>query len=148
MAEAMFAHRLGSLRPIDEAGKELLTGLGHDALVRVKIARPRNVRFHRLFWALMTKVHENLSEEKLGRYPTPELLVAWFKVATGHCDSFVLEGRGMVYIPKSISFAKMDEIEFGRFFNRCCDLIAKNFITGISSAQWRQEIEQMIGIAA
>lgn len=146
MPEAMFIHRLGTLRPTDEDGRELLHGLSQDDLVRVKITKPRNMKFHRLFWKLMTTVHENLPDEKRKRYPTPELLVSWFKIATGHVDTFHIEGKGTVHIPRSISFAKMDEIEFGAFFARCCDLIASHFISGVSASQWRSEIEQMIGV--
>lgn len=148
MSEAMFAHRLGTLRPVDDAGLELLHGLATDEMVRVKVTRPRNVRFHRLFWALMTMVHENLPDQKRERYPTTEILVSWFKIATGHCDTFEIEGRGTVYIPKSISFAKMDNSEFSAFFDRCCDLIAKHFIPTTSTEQWRKEVSTMIGMAA
>lgn len=148
MAEALFVHQLGTLRAADDAGKELLAGLKNGEAVRVSITRPRNVRFHRLFWALMQKVHDNLPEDKAERYPTTELLVAWFKIKTGHCDTFMIEGRGTVYLPKSISFAKMDNTEFSAFFDRCCQLVALHFIPDVSPADWRREVEQMIGIAA
>lgn len=148
MGEALFTHRLGTLRPVDDAGRELLHGLTTDEMIRVKITRPRNLKFHRLFWGLMSMVHENLPDEKRERYPTTELLVAWIKVATGHCDAFEVEGRGTVYIPKSISFAKMDAAEFSAFFNRCCDLVAKHFIPNITADQWRKEVASMIGMAA
>lgn len=144
--EALFIHSLGALRPADDAGRELLAKLGNGEVVKAAIKRPRNGKFHRLFWALMVKVHENLSDEQRARYPTPEILVAWFKIATGHCDAFAVEGRGMVYIPKSISFAKMDDLEFGKLFDRCADLIAKNFIHGVSAAEWKREVAEMIGL--
>jgi hypothetical protein len=50
-----------------------------------------------------------------------------------------------VYIPKSISFAKMSQEEFSAFYNRCCDLIAKHFLPGVTSAELHAEVALMIG---
>lgn len=148
MSEGLFVYHLRTLHPADPAAEEICSRLKQGDALRVKTAKPRNPRFHALFWALMTKLHENLPDDKRERYPTVELLASWFKVATGHCDSFILEGKGTVYVPKSISFAKCDDVEFSQFFDRCADLISKNFIPGITASQWRTEIASMIGIAA
>lgn len=148
MSEGMFTYRLGALRPADPAAEEICARLRQGDVLRVKTAKPRNPRFHALFWALMSKLHENLPDDKRERYPNVELLASWFKVATGHADSFFVEGKGMVYVPKSISFAKCDDVEFSQFFDRCADLIAQHFIPGITAAEWRTEIASMIGIAA
>lgn len=151
MAEAFFIHQLGTLRPMDDYAKGAMHGLENGEAVRVKIIRPRNVKHHRLFWALMAKVHENLPDDKRERYPTTEILTAWFKVKTGHCDTFHIEDGAVeriVHIPKSISFAKMDQVEFNRFFDVCCQLIALHFIPDVAPQTWRAEVERMIGIAA
>lgn len=148
MSEGLFIYQLRTLRPVDPAAEEICGRLRQGDILRVKTAKPRNPRFHALFWALMTKLHENLPDDKRARYPTVELLASWFKVATGHADSFILEGKGTVYVPRSISFAKCDDVEFGQFFERCADLIAQHFIPGVTASQWRTEVASMIGIAA
>jgi hypothetical protein len=149
MAEGFFIKRLGTLRPADADAEEILRGVPDGTTVRADVKwRGRSLQHHRLFWALMTKVHENLPDEKRERYPSVGLLVAWFKIATGHCDTFIVEGKGTAYIPKSIRFSKMDADQFNEFWNRCCDLIAKHFVPGVTSKEWQREVAEMIGIGA
>lgn len=144
MADGLFAHTLGALRPADDASAEIIKGLGQGELVKVDVTRPRNLGHHRLFWALMSLLHQNLPDDKRAEYPTIKRLVTFFKIATGHVETFLIDGREIT-VPLSISFAAMDEIAFSQFFNQCCDLIAKDFIHGVKAEDWRKEIASMIG---
>jgi hypothetical protein len=138
------AKHFQSLRPVDDIGTAALGKLGHGELVTVEIVKSRNIRHHRMFWALMTIVHENIDGD---RYPTVEDLVAAVKISAGHRTQIELPGGQIGFIPRSIAFHKMDQTEFSAFYDRVCDLIAKHFLPGVNVADLRSEVEHMIGLA-
>lgn len=134
---------LGSLRPSDAAGEDALRKLGNGQLVEVEIKRPRNIKFHRMYWALVTLVWDNID---LYRYPTAEDLHAAIKIAAGLRTRIELPDGTIGFIPGSIAFHKMDETEFSAFFDRVCELIAKHFLPGVTNEELRQEVAGMLGI--
>ncbi len=136
------AKHLGSLRPVDAAGEEILHRLGNGQLVEIEIRRPRNIRFHRLYFALVTLVWEQLDET---RYPTPEDLHEAIKIAAGLRRRIVLPDGTIGFIPGSIAFHKMDDTEFSAFFDRVCNLVAKHFLPGVTDTELKAEVEIMIG---
>lgn len=133
---------LGSLRPVDEMGQDILRKVGNGKLVVVEIKRSRNIFHHRLFWALMSKVWENLDHE---RYPSIEDFVGAVKICLGIRTRIELHDGTVGFIPGSISFSKMDQSAFDEFYNRVCDLLSEHFLPGVTSEELKQEIEQMIG---
>lgn len=144
MAKFIAIHNLGSLRPTDEAGEAVLRKLKQGQIVKIEITQSRNIKFHRLFWALISLVWENMEGD---RYPTVEDLAAAIKICAGLRTRIELPNGEVGFIPGSIAFHKMDETEFSKFYDRVCDLIAKHFLPGVTSAQLRAEVETMIGIA-
>ena len=143
MTRIMVVKHLGSLRPVDEHAEGVLRSLGQGEIVTVELRKVRNVQHHRLFWALMSLVWEQLDHEE---YPDVEDLVVRVKIATGHRQRIELEGGMVAFVPKSISFAKMDQAEFNLFFDRCCDWVAANVLPGVTREDLRQELEAMTGI--
>lgn len=138
------AHKvLAGLRAVDEAGEEALRSLPTGELVMVEVKRPRNLSHHRLYWALVSLVHENLNETA---YPTAEDFSAALKVCAGIRTQITMPNGTVAYIPGSISFAKMDQAEFAKFFDRVCDLITQHFLPGVTSAELRSQVEQMTGM--
>jgi hypothetical protein len=145
MARFLAIKHLNSLRPADELGEAALRKIGHGEVLSVEIKRPRNGKHHRLFWALMGLVHDNIDQE---RYPTVEDLVAAVKISAGLRTRIELPNGEVGFIPGSIAFHKMDQDEFSKFYDRVCDLIAKHFLPGVNTNDLRREVEIMIGIAA
>lgn len=144
MARFLAQKHLGSLRPADEAGEAALRAIGQGELVFVEIKKSRNIKHHRMFWALMSLVHQNMDAE---RYPTVEDLVAAVKIAAGHRTRIELPNGIVGFIPKSIAFHKMDQTAFSEFYDSVCDLIAKHFMPGVTSAELKNEVALMIGVA-
>lgn len=138
--------RLGALRPVDDAGQEALRRYGQGALVMVEAKKPRHGARHRLYWALMSAVHQNLPEQIAGRYPTVETLVSAFKMLAGVREQRELPDGTVYFIPGSISFAKMDEAEFARFLDQSIGIITSYFLPGVQDADLRREIEEMCGL--
>lgn len=144
MARFLASKHLGSLRPCDEAGEVALRGMGQGETVMIEMRRPRNIKHHRMFWALMTIVWDNMDHE---RYPSVEDLVAAIKISAGLRTRIELPNGEVGFIPGSIAFHKMDQVEFGKFYDRVCDLIAKYFLPGVSTDDLRAEVETMIGVS-
>lgn len=137
--------QLGALRPVDDAGREAFQKLGSGELVMVEMKRPRNIRHHRLYWALIGLVWQNIDQE---RYPTADDLHAAIKIAAGLRTRIVLPDGTVGFIPGSIAFHKMEQAAFNAFFDRVCDLVAAHFLPGVTSEELRAEVQQMIGAAA
>ncbi len=51
----------------------------------------------------------------------------------------------VAYLPKSISFAKMDQTEFDQFFDRTVELVCKHFLPGVRDEDLRREVLEMVG---
>lgn len=145
MVKIACTKHLGALRPADQLADEAFAKIPSGQIVFVEVKRPRNVQHHRLFFALMNKVHENLDGN---RYPTVDDLTAAIKIAAGHRTRIELPNGDVGFIPKSISFHKMGQDEFSAFYDKVCDLIAAHFLPGVEIEALRAEVEQMIGVAA
>ena len=138
--------KLSALYAYDEAGEATLRRLAPGEIVEMDLTRPRNAKFHRLFWALMTLVWNNIEN---AAYPTVEDLVTEVKIITGHYtrrDMMVEGKRYPILTPNSISFAAMDQVQFEAFFQRVCDWIATDVLPGITQEDLRQELENMAGM--
>lgn len=130
----------GALRPENAAAVAAVEKIANGATVKVSISQPRNMKHHRLFWALMRLVWENQEH-----YENVDHMVVALKVALGHCDTVITKDGGTAYIPKSISFAKMDQTAFNEFWDRCLHLICKYFLPGADREELTREVYRMIG---
>ena len=128
------------LRPCDEIGETALKRVGQGNIVTCNIKQPRNVQHHRLFFALMSKVFENQQY-----FSSVEQLVTALKLAIGHTD-VIKTKRGTFEIPKSISFAKMDQPAFDAFYTRAVDFVLAEVIPGLGRKELEAEIQEMVGV--
>lgn len=134
-----------SLHAVDANGESVLSKIGRGDIVMVEVKKPRNVQHHRLYWALVGLVHDNVDHE---RYATPEDLSEAIKVSAGICTRIELPSGEVAYIPGSIAFHNMDQTTFAAFYDRVCDLVAKYFLPGVNTDDLRREVSMMIGAAA
>jgi len=143
MARFLAQKHLGGLRPIDANGEEALRKIKQGAAVMVEVKQPRNVAFHRQYWALVHIVWENMDGD---RYPTPEDLHAAIKIAAGVRTRIELPNGEVGFVPGSVAFHKMGKETFSKFYDRVCDLVAKHFLPGVDQDELRAEVERLIGI--
>mgnify|MGYP000043799597 CR=1 FL=1 len=104
---------------------------------RAKISKPRNVRMHRLYWALCGAVAEQLDRPA-------ELISSLIKIRCGHVD-VVKTAQGIVEIPKSISFAKMSQTDFREFFERAIEVVCSDILPGVNSEDLNARVNEMLG---
>lgn len=144
MATDLILQKRGTLLlPASPADMEALDGLsaGIDYRAVLTRAQGRSVRQHRLLWGLAKLIAENLeSDPPL----TSEGVVALLKLRTGHTQPVKLASGEYVLIPRSIAFAKLDQDQFNRFFERALVAVERDLIPGLPTETLRAEIETMI----
>ncbi len=84
--------------------------------------KPRNYKFHKKFFALLNLVYDNQE-----RYVNIEHLRHDLIIEAGYYEIRYNFQGVEVYVPKSISFSKMDEIEFNELYSKCIDVIIEYF---------------------
>ena len=136
--KALFCKHLGALRPADDDAETLLSKLRDGDLVKAEIKVPRNLAHHRKWWKLMQIVHENQDF-----YPSAEAVCTAIKLGIGHTERFGWKG-GVVELPKSIAFSKMDQAEFELFYERGVDYIVGHIVPGLDRTSLKREVEELL----
>lgn len=114
VSEPIFMERtVSGLRATDATGIEILKRIGVGEMVRCEITKPRNLMHHKKFWALV-----NVFWAATGKWPTPYAVLLELKDALGYVDRQTLSTGRTLDMPRSISFAKMDQIAFDDFYER------------------------------
>lgn len=94
-------------------------------LVALTAKRPRNLQFHRLFFAILRLISENSSP-----HISEEAALYFAKLATG-AGEFATDSRGeQHFIPGSISFASMDQEAFDNFAKVATVALVARFMVG------------------
>lgn len=107
------------------------------------ISKPRNYEFHKKFFALIRLVLDNLPEhisDKFNIYSEEDMLDA-LKVDLGLYNIVYVGGKQLVKVG-SISFAKMDNTEFERFYNRSIDIVLNKYMNGTERFDLIEEINR------
>jgi len=112
----LFLKRVGNALHADgdESIAEMLC-LPFGKSFKAEIVQPRNPGFHRLYFALCKRIGDGVGRKA-------EEISTVFKFATGHVEQINSKTYGYIKVPKSISFAKLDETGFRKFFNECVEV--------------------------
>ena len=139
-SQAYFTTRNGCLVPADDDAVNAVREVekrGKGALVHIHV--PRQIKHHRLYWALLKEVCE-----AGGWDGSTETLSAWVKIATGHVDQMIGPKGQVVFIPKSISFGAMSQSEFAPFFDAAIKAICERLLSGANEQALRQRVETAV----
>lgn len=129
------------LAPRDEMSAEdlALVPAGVDLVVTVRA--PRNLRQHKLAWALATKVAEAVE----GLHDREDAM-DFLKIKAHHFKTVIDPRNGKVYLtPKSISFFSLDQQAFSRLFKRMVFVVCHDIIPGLDDASLQAELLAMAG---
>ena len=141
MPEKLNMRRYGAaLIPCSLVDEEELMEYANGQDITVTIHRQRSSKQNRFFWALLQKVCSNHD-----LYQKPEQLLTWLKVRLGYVQQVKFHDKEIWWTTKSISFNKMGQDEFRKFFDSSMDLIITEVIKGISKEDLIKEIESMVG---
>lgn len=96
--------------------------IGQVYMAEIKVAR--NIRFHRKMWAMLNTAWSLLPEKTQNGFRSFEGFRAYLLVAAGFYDTYFSPRlKEFVEVPKSMSFASMDEVEFNGCYERIKDVI-------------------------
>ena len=138
MTRILVAKKLNALHPIDDAGAAVFRGITPGEIVSIELKRPRNLKHHRKFFAMLQIVLENQDY-----YKSLDDLLDVCKLAVGHCRT-VMTKHGPVRIPESISFAAMDQSAFDAFYDRVVVWVAGEVIPGLERRDLDEEVRRQL----
>lgn len=89
-------------------------------LLRVEVRYARSGPQHRLYWELCRRIAHAVGAE-------PENVSDLLKIETGHCSVIHSKTYGELRLPRSISFAGMEQVAFNEFFEKCVNVICNTW---------------------
>lgn len=132
----LWARRIGlTLIPDGNESLEVLVKLPINKPLKVEVRQERNLQHHKLFWALCQRLGDALGMEA-------EAISDVLKIATGHCTIVRTTTYGELKLPKSISFAAMDQAAFRDFFDKCLIVIETEWC--IARADLKDAIKDLL----
>ena len=126
-----------TLKIADEESEIALRKLKYGVVYDVEIKASRNPKFHRKFFKLIYTGFQNTKS----KITNIELYRYYVTMKAGFYVS-VKTGTGTMILPKSISFAKMDETEFKKLYNAVFDQIIID--TEADEELFRKELERFM----
>jgi len=113
----------GSIIPAYDEDKERLKRFKAGEPFMSEVTKPRNIKFHRKAFSLFNMVFQNQEN-----YISLEHLRKDITIEAGYYDEYSSVTTGEIKREaKSISFAAMDDLEFGEYYNKILDVIVKCF---------------------
>jgi hypothetical protein len=107
--------------PAYDDDKEKFDKLKTGDIFKVSIKKVRNPKFHRKYFALINMVFDNQN-----KFENKDKLRDYLTIKSGFYDETFTD-VGVLLTPKSISFDKMDDFEFGELFDTTIKVIEKEF---------------------
>lgn len=115
---------ISGLRPYTDDDYEELKKIKVGSIVKANIVRPRNIKFHRKFFALIRAAWDNLTEQQRNNLRSIDTFREELLITSGFSEPlYDINGQKFLERAKSISFAKMDEPAFNEVYSRCLDTI-------------------------
>ena len=102
------------------------------AEVKAKLTVPRNLQFHKKFFALIDLCYKNQDE-----YESSDVLRKILTMKAGFYEE-VKTDQGVLFWPLSISFASMDNVEFDDLYSKVVDQVIK--MIGVTSEEIEREL--------
>lgn len=127
----------GGFFPDDAHGIEAVRSIKDGTSVRCEIKRVRSPKQLRLWWALMSKVADNI-ERYTSRQISDNVVCH-----LGFCDEFTNKQGVLVQRPHSISLGNMKAERFNELMTGAIDFIVKEILP-VSPEDLRKELEEMI----
>ena len=133
-----------ALYPADDEAHEALKKIKAGETVKLSMVRPRNLGFHRKYFALLNLAFDyweppenHVGEKNFDRFRKDICILA------GFYERYVrLDGSTRIE-PKSISFAKMSEDEFADLYGKTIDVIVKYALTNYTGDELRSIVDQV-----
>ena len=121
--EIIFQKQNDYFIPCPGLDAEKLENVKNGEYVRCKTTKARNGAFHRKYFGLLHFVFDNQD-----KYDVFEAFRAEVTMKAGYYHEHQHINGHVSYMPKSIQFSKMDEVEFRDLVNKTIDVIMRDFM--------------------
>ena len=140
MTKIAMTKRGGVLIAADDEARAVLDRIKDAVDIMVEVRRPRNVRQHRLFFALLNLLVENSDD-----FDNVEQALTAVKIGIGEADP-IIDGRTgkTFWTVRSIAFESCDQDRFTRIFDRALFLICQRWLGGMEMDELRAEVYRMV----
>lgn len=118
----LLVRTLSGFKTAYDSDFELSKKIKLNEIYEFEFKQPRNLKFHRKFFALINMVFQNQEQ-----YTNIEHLRKDLIIESGNYDLRHDLNGVEIREAKSISFAQMDEIQFSELYNSVVDVIVKYF---------------------
>ena len=106
----------GELCPENNSDLDNFKKIKPDTTYKFVVTQPRNVNFHRKYFSLL-----NLAFDNQEKFNNIEDFRAWSTMKAGYYNRIQTPGDDM-FLPVSINFASMDNLEFEQFYSKVLDV--------------------------
>jgi Protein of unknown function (DUF1367) len=124
--------------PLSVEDADRMKRIKEGGIILVDYKKPRNPLFHNKFMSMVRTVFDNQEQ-----YANIENLLNVLKVELGHYDTMFYRDL-KIRIPRSISFAKMDEIEFSAFYDRAVSCCLSHFLPQTTPEELEEYVAQIL----
>jgi low temperature requirement protein LtrA len=139
----LVVRRSGFLQAASPLDEEMIRALPAGVNLKIKVTQPRrSVPQHRLYWAFISLVAENLDQDV-----SPDTLHEWFKLRCGVVKEIRLRNGEIITVPGSTSFDKMEHADFNLYFTQVKDLVINHLIPRADCEAFEREALNMIGLS-
>jgi len=139
----------GVLRPANQVDSDLVNKIANGRLVIAEIVQPRNAAFHRKFFAMLGFFFElwEIPEDVSYNGIKPEKNFDQFRkdilIAAGYRELIVNIKGECRYVARSISFAAMEDVEFGKVYGTVFNVCWK-YVMGRMANYTKEQAESII----
>ena len=116
----------GALVPFGPDAEAWLAKTKMGQLIEIDVNRPRNWQFLKKFFALINYAFAQWDVPEYGK--DFDTFRSDIIILTGSCKKVFGPDGEMKVVAKSISFAKMNEVEFGELYSRTIDVLLANIL--------------------
>ncbi len=127
---------LNGLAPADEEAKQAVKRWKIGETVKCSVRKPRSYKHHKHYFALL-----NLTFENQERYTSFEHFRKAVQIAAGHVDELITIDGEVIFLPKSIAYDTLDELEFAKVFGEAMKVCA-TILGDLDLDELRVEVER------
>lgn len=139
--EIMLLNTMQGLKPLYDEDFEEKKKLKIGEIYRAEIKRPRNLAFHRKYFALIKCAWEYANERTTEHFKCIDNFRKTVEIAAGHCEvCYSIERKEWIEIPKSIAFRSMTEDEFTELYERVKDVLYRYFLKHVSIEEFEENL--------
>ena len=114
----------------------------------VSIKLVRNYEFHKKYFALINCAWEYLSEGKQNHFGNVDNFRKTIEVIAGYFDEWYSPKlKQSVHIPKSISYASMDNLEFEQLYSNVWDVLFRTALSNINEEEFAKNLVHFMPIS-